>query len=151
MARDHEPTQAEPTFVISAPGKPRRAPATTRGFAKRLAMFVSGVDRANTEELLAGLTGMTLKRATAFARDARTWDSATRQGRMAVMFGHHPHSTERLKQLMAAASPSMRQVLYRRLAPWQQSLFPSLAGLSEVAAAPAMEEVAERLIREATR
>ena len=149
MARDHEPTQAEPTFVIRT-GKPRRPPATTRGFAERLALFVSGVDRANTDELLAGLTGATLKRALAFAHDARSWDSATRQGRMAVMFGNHPSAAERLKQLICRASPAMQQTLYRRLAPWQQSLFPGLKVKGE-AVCPAMEEVAERLIREATR
>jgi hypothetical protein len=151
MARDHEPTVAERTFVIEKAGKRARPPAASRGFAERLALFVGGVDRANTDALLAGLAGATRKRALAFARDARTWDSATRQGRMAVAFGASPRSAEQLKQLMAAASPLMRSALYRRLAPWQQSLFPSLAGQPEVACSPAMEELAERLIREATR
>jgi hypothetical protein len=150
MGRDNEPTHPEPTVVIRT-GKPQRPPAATRGFAERLALFVSGVDRANTEELLAGLSGATLKRATDFARDARTWDSATRQGRMAVAFGNHPRATERLKALIAGASPVMRLAIHRRLAPWQRSLFPSLEGQEQAAVAPAMEEVAERLIREATR
>ncbi|MBS1150401.1 MAG: hypothetical protein H6Q89_2099 [Myxococcaceae bacterium] len=150
MGRDHEPTQAEPTFVVRV-AKPRRAPAATRGFAERLALFVGGVDRANTEELLCGLTGATLKRATAFSQDARKWDSATRQGRLAVAFGHHPNATERLKRLIAGASPVMRLAIFRQLAPWEQSLFPSLQGQAEGAIAPAMEELAARLIREATR
>ena len=150
MGRDNEPTHSEPTFVIRVE-KPRRLPAATRGFAERLALFVGGVDRANTDELLSGLTGATLKRATALAHDAGSWDSATRQGRMAVVFGNHPHATDRLKQLIAAASPVMRRAIYQRLAPWQQSLFPSLKGLPEVASCLAMDEVAERLIREATR
>ena len=150
MARDNEPTQPEPTFVIPT-DRPRRPPAATRGFAERLALFVSGVDRANTTELLEGLTGATLKRAAAFARDARSWDSATRQGRLAVAFGDHPRAAERLKKLLAGASPAMRVTIFRRLAPWQQSQFPALASQPDLAAAPAMEEVAERLIREATR
>ena len=71
---------------------------------------------------------------------------------MAVAFGNHPHAAERLKQLISAASPAMRQTIYRRLAPWQQSLFPGLVdSSSEGVVAPAMDEVAERLIREATR
>ncbi len=150
MGRDNEPTLPEPTFVIRAVNS-RRLPAATRGFAERLALFVSGVDRGNTDELLSGLTGATLKRATAFAQDARTWDSATRQGRMAVAFGHHPHAAERLKKLVDAASPMMRRVLFRRLAPWQQTLFPSLKHSTDLVVAPAMAELAERLIREATR
>ena len=150
MGRDDEPTQAEPTFVIQTQ-KARPPVVPTPGFAERLALFVSGVDRANTDLLLSGLTGPTLKRATAVARDARKWDSATRQGRMAVAFGHHPHAAGQLKQLIAGASPAMRQAIYRRLAPWQQSLFPSLAGATGPASSPAMEELAERLIREATR
>ena len=150
MKRDNEPTHPEPTFVIRA-AAPRRAPAATRGFAERLALFVTGVDRANAQELLAGLSGATFKRATAFARDAAAWDSATRQGRMAVAFGQNPNAAERLKALISTASPTMRVAIHRRLAPWQQSLFPSLKALPDVATTPAMEEVAERLIREATR
>lgn len=148
--RDNEPTQAEPTFVIQAQ-KPRPPVVPTPGFAERLALFVCGVDRANAEALLAGLTGATFKRATAVARGAQKWDSATRQGRMAVAFGNQPQAADRLKQLMAGASPTMRLAIYRRLAPWQQSLFPSLAGSAAAAASPGMEELAERLIREATR
>ncbi len=151
MARDHEPTQAEATFVIRAP-RPFRRPAATRGFAERLALFVSGVDRANADELLCGLTGATKRRAAAFAKEATGWDSATRQGRMAVAFGPQPRSAMRLKELLSGASPLMRQVLFRRLAPWQQSLFPMLRGAAaHGASTPAMEELAERLIREATR
>lgn len=152
MARDHEPTQAEPTFVIPVPGtKPKRKPAATKGFAERLALFVSGVDRANADELLAGLTGPTQERAANFSRSARKWDSATRQGRMAVVFGSHPRAAEQLKILITHASPAMRVAIYRRLAPWQQSLFPSLQNQPDLPVTPAMEEVAERLIREATR
>ena len=150
MARDHEPTQAEPTFVIGV-AKSKRPPASTSGFAERLALFVSGVDRTNTDELLAGLAGDAQPRAVAFARAASAWDSATRQGRMAVTFGAHPRAADRLKALIAGASPAMRLALYRRLAPWQQSLFPSLKGRGDAAVAPAMDELAERLIREATR
>ena len=150
MGRDDEPTQAEPTFVIQAE-KPRRPVVPTRGFADRLALFVIGVDRANTDALLSGLSGATLKRATAFAHEARKWDSATRQGRLAVAFGNNPRAAAQLKQLVAGASPAMRLAIYQRLAPWQQSLFPSLASSAVPSPSPAMEAVSERLIREATR
>ncbi len=150
MARDNEPTHPEPTFVIRSP-RPAWADSASRGFAERLALFVSGVDRVNSAELLSGLSGGSLKRATACAVDARSWDSATRQGRMAVAFGVQPDAANRLKDLLFAASPTMRLAIYRRLAPWQRSLFPSLELRSELTVAPAMEELAQRLIREATR
>ena len=154
-ARDHEKTVAERTFVIPAEQprtkKPKRVAATTRGFAERLALFVSGVERARAEELLSCLANPGRDRATKFARDAQGWDSATRQGRMAVAFGAPAHTADRLRQLMDCASPLMRQALFRRLAPWHQSLFPSMQGKPDLAVAPAMEELAERLVREATR
>ena len=180
MRREHEPThrRIEATVAIR-PARPRPRPlkwenegvtslieqpkavrparpkalraGATRGFAERLALFVSGVDRAHTDELLEGLAGVTQRRATAFAREAREWDSATRQGRMAVTFGNHPHAADRLKQLMHVASPAMRGAIFGRLAPWQRSLFPQLEGAATCAVAPAMDALAERLIREATR
>jgi hypothetical protein len=156
MRRTYEDTQPvpfEPTSLIPvARAKPVRPPAT-RGFAERLALFVSGVDRDRVDELLAGLTGTTQKQAIAFAQEAIGWDSATRQGRMAVVFGGHPNATDRLKLLVSDASPMLRLAVFRRLAPWQKSLFPKLElELASVAPpAPAMDALAERLIREATR
>ena len=145
MSRDQEATKRVPA------SRPRRLPAPSRGFAERLALFVVGVDRANATELLAGLSDAPRKHALAFAQGAASWDSATRQGRLAVAFSSHPLAGERLKALLSKASPPMRLALFRRLAPWQQSMFPSLQGLPDGVVAPAMAEVAERLIREATR
>lgn len=154
MRRDHQCTNPLPetTVVSRTPrAKPLR-PAATRGFAERLALFVSGVDRGRTDELLAGLASSTHKCAADFAKQAIGWDSATRQGRMAVTFGAHPRAADRLKKLIANASPALRAAVFRRLAPWQQSLFPGLqAKLSSAPPTEAMEALAERLIREATR
>ena len=137
----------------SARPRPASPPAVaTDGFAERLALFVTGVARSNTDELLAGLAGPVRKRATRFALEALKWDSATRQGRMAVTFGNNPRASQRLKELIADASPALQAAVFRRLAPWQQSLFPRLKdGLASPAPADAMDALAERLIREATR
>ncbi|GEM_PF-3198552 len=156
MKRDFEPTLPEPTVRMRPervkPEKPRPAPAPApKGFAERLALFVTGVDRTRAEELLSGLAGVNEKRAINAARDASRLDSATRQGRMAVAFGNHPKAAERLKELVSRASPTMKIAIFRRLTPWQQSLFPSLKDVVDGEIPPAMEELAERLIREATR
>lgn len=145
MSRDQEATERMPAPLA------RRPPVASRGFAERLALFVIGVDRDHAADLLAGLGDAPRKQALAFAQSAAAWDSATRQGRMAVAFAAHPLAGERLKTLLSKASPPMRLALFRRLPPWQQSMFPSLEGLPDPAVSPAMAEVAERLIREATR
>ena len=156
MRQDHEPTSKlpEPTKLIRGP-KPKPEPATrpaASGFAQRLALFVTGVDRARADELLAGLAGADQKSAAGFAKEALGWDSATRQGRMAVTFGNHPRAADRLKRLIAEASPALQAAVFRRLAPWQQSLFPRLKPtLASPAPTEAMDGLAERLIREATR
>ncbi len=156
MKRDFEPTLPEPTVRMrperAPPEKLRPVPAAApKGFAERLALFVTGVDRNRAEALLSGLAGVNEKRAINAARDLSRLDSATRQGRLAVAFGAHPKSAERLKELVARASPTMKVAIFRRLSPWQQSLFPSLKDGVEGEMPPAMEELAERLIREATR
>ena len=140
MRRAHQRPRpvSEPTVVIRAPREKPARPVATAGFAQRLALFVSGVDRARTDELLAGLASSNHKSATDFAREAVGWDSATRQGRMAVTFGNHPRAADRLKKLIADASPALQLAVFRRLAPWQQSLFPRLkASLSSTAFTPA--------------
>ncbi len=140
MSRDHARTEQ------MRPVRPG-----TRGFAERLALFVMGVDRARAAELLEGLSPEPKRQATAYVRTAAKWDSATRQGRMAVAFSSHPLAGERLQKLLARASAPMRRALFQRLPPWQQSMFPSIEGTADAAVAPAMAELAERLIREATR
>lgn len=156
MARDHEATKCLLAKVTPVhPGRRQRpiAAAATQGFAERLALFVTGVDRQRADELLAGLTSANHRHATSVAKEASGWDSATRQGRMAVAFGNHPRAADRLRQLMAEASPSLQLAVFRRLVPWQQSLFPKLAAVIRPSrpVAPAMEALADRLIREATR
>ncbi len=153
MRRTHERTAPipEPTRRIRAP---RAAPVAVAACeaAQRLALFITGVDRARADELLSGLAAAARKSAVEFAREALGWDSATRQGRMAVAFGNHPRASERLKALIADASPALRAAVFRRLAPWQQSLFPRLKDtLSAAPPVEAMDALAERLIREATR
>ena len=154
MRKDHERTEpvGEPTRAMRPARRKTMQPSMTRGFAERLALFVSGVDREHSTDLLSGLSESTGKRALAFATEASTWDSATRQGRMAVAFGNHPHAAARLQQLMSDASPALRAAVLLRLAPWQKSLFeaPVTAPTSAVSS-PAMEALADRLIREATR
>ena len=154
MRRDHERTEpvAEPTRAMRPPRAKKPPLSMTRGFAERLALFVNGVDRERSEELLSGLTEVTRKRALSFATEANVWDSATRQGRMAVAFGNHPRAAERLQQLMSDASPALRATVLQRLAPWQKSLFEApVAAVPPTAATPAMDALADRLIREATR
>ena len=71
---------------------------------------------------------------------------------MAVAFGAHPHASERLEKLMAEASPLLQSAIFGRLAPWQKSLFPNFLEVAPSAPpSPAMEALADRLIREATR
>ena len=152
MRADHaDPALQEPTQLIRPPRRRPVKPAATRGFAERLALFVTGVDRSHAEELLAGLADCSQRRAAEFAHEALMWDSATRQGRMAVTFGNHPRAADRLKQLIADASPLLGAAVFRRLAPWQQSLFPRLQGKASIEPTEAMDALAERLIREATR
>lgn len=140
MSRDHARTER------MRPVKP-----PSRGAAERLALFVLGLDRARADTLLDGLSEGPRKHALALTQTAAKWDSAMRQGRMAVVFASHPLAHERLKTLLARASAPMRLALFHCLPPWQQSLFPALEGSAPARASPAMAEVAERLIREATR
>lgn len=77
--------------------------------------------------------------------------SPERQARVAQVFGPVPEAPERLRRLMAEASPALQAELLRRLPPYYRSLFVG-AGLPRAeGAAPALGGLAERLIREATR
>ena len=136
---------------LQAPEQMRAHRAPPKTFAERLALFVVGVDRVRAGELLAGLAEGSRAHALAVADQAAKWDSATRQGRLAVAFAPHPRAREHLEALFAKASPAMRDALTGGLDPYEKAMFPGLSKTPRAPGCPALAEVAARLIREATR
>ncbi len=120
-------------------------------FPQRLALFLIAMHRERMPELMQGLGGPLRKQAAAFAKEAASWDSPTRQARVAIEFGVRQDATSRLKELMARASPPLRMAIFDRLPAWAQSLFPKLQNHAAGTASPAMLALAERLVRETTR
>ena len=120
-------------------------------FAQRVALFACSLDKSTAQALVAGLGGDQAERALSLVVVATAWDSSTRQGRLSHEFGVRLDHIERLKALMQVASPTLQAVMFKKLEPWQQSLFPRLKKMPTPVSSPAMTALAERLVREATR
>lgn len=121
----------------------------TLSSTERITLFVCATHKAQADILLAGFADRPRARAVAFAAHVRQWDSSTRQARLAREFGAPRAATERLQQLMVAASPGLRVALALELPAHLRALFPHLVSRAPVA--PAMRAFATRLLREAMR
>ncbi|HVG57234.1 MAG TPA: hypothetical protein VNA24_01675 [Hyalangium sp.] len=128
-----------------------RAPPTLLPLARfALVALVFGKDRA--AELLQGLGAREAERAKEHLAHFAALSSAQRQARVALEFGVRSDPTEQLRELMAEAPEALRREIFRRLPPYQRSLFPQRrVEPADDSVTPAMGALAERLIREATR
>lgn len=118
---------------------------------ERLVLVTHTFGRTRAAALLDGLRTREALEARALLQRLSSSSSADRQARVAQQFGLVPEAAERLRSLMAEASPPLKAEILRRLPPYHRSLFPAAALSRDEAAAPAMGVLAERLIREATR
>ena len=118
---------------------------------ERVVLVAHSFARERAGVLLEGLSEgeHEVARAQLAALAART--SPDRQARVAQVFGPVPEAAERLRRLMAEASPSLQAELLRRLPPYYRSLFPERATLRAEGAPAALGALAERLLREAIR
>ena len=80
-------------------------------FAERVGFFISTLHSARLEALLEGFVDSKRYTATQFCQRLASFDSATRQARVAIEFGVTPASAERLRQLVARSPPSLSAVL----------------------------------------
>jgi hypothetical protein len=141
------PPRKEPKVEVVAV----KTPPTLLPLARfALVALVFGKERA--AELLEGLGAREAERAKEHLAHFAALTSAQRQARVALEFGVRSDPAEQLRELMAEAPEALRREIFRRLPPYQRSLFPQrrLAPADESVTA-AMGALAERLIREATR
>lgn len=115
-----------------------------------LVALVFGKERA--AELLEGLGAREAERAKEHLAHFAALTSAQRQARVALEFGVRSDPSEQLRELMAEAPEALRREIFRRLPPYQRSLFPQRrVEPADDSVTPAMGALAERLIREAAR
>ncbi len=115
-----------------------------------LVALVFGKERAS--ELLDGLGEREAARAKEHLAHFTAMSSAQRQARVALEFGMRRDPSEPLRALMAEAPEALRREIFRRLPPYQRTLFPERkVEPPDASATPALCALAERLIREATR
>jgi hypothetical protein len=118
---------------------------------ERVVLVAYTFARERAAALLGGLGAREQVAAQALLASLVARPSPDRQARAAQVFGPVPEAPQRLRYLMAEASPPLQAELLRRLPPYYRSLFPS-AGAPRAAPCPlALGRLAERLIREATR
>lgn len=140
------PPQAPAVRVVAVKTPPTLLPLAR--FA--LVALVFGKERA--AELLEGLGAREAERAKEHLAHFAALTSAQRQARVALEFGVRSEPSEQLRALMAEAPEALRREIFRRLPPYQRSLFPQRrVEAPDDSATPAMSALAERLIREATR
>jgi len=122
-------------------------PARETGFVERTTLFVVATRKEEALGLLDGFASDERQRARVFAQQLVDLDSSTRQARLALESGVRDGVRERVKHLLAEASPALRSALVANL-PTQHRP----AGTVHVdSASPALGALAARLIREATR
>lgn len=115
-----------------------------------LVALVFGKERA--AELLEGLGEREAERAKEHLAHFAALTSAQRQARVTLEFGVRSDPAEQLRELMAEAPGALRREIFRRLPPYQRSLFPHCrVEPPDASVTSAMGAFAERLIREATR
>ncbi|MBI3183615.1 MAG: hypothetical protein HYZ28_15870 [Myxococcales bacterium] len=128
-----------------------RPPARAElGFAEQVALFCAALDREGALELLDGLAEPLRSRARTQAREAMSWDSATRQARLQLAYGERPEAVRQLREAMSMAGPALRQEVFRLLPVHLKSLFPEQASNpAGDPACPVLAALARRIVREA--
>lgn len=132
-------------------------PALQRGlspdelrFEESLALFAVALAKESAPDLLRNLADHRRDRALAIATQLLEERGAV-QPRMVRTFGPRPDAEARLRALYAGFSRALRDAIYRRLPPYQRSLFPDHRGRCGGEEHPLLGLLAERQIREATR
>lgn len=152
----------EATRIIQKPSIPTRkalpaqevAPKTPPALLPlaRFALVALVFGQGRAKELLEGLGTREVERAKEHLACFAALTSAQRQARVAAEFGVRSDPSGPLRELMTEAPEALRREIFRRLPPYQRSLFPSRRVEPPAASAsPALCALAERLIREATR
>jgi hypothetical protein len=127
----------------------RSSTAESSGLAERIALFALVMNVRQPPALLDGLADLHRAEAQGLLREAQGWPSSLRQARVSFEFGARADQHERLCALVSQASPGLRRAIHAHMSPAQQARFPHLA--SADAPTPAMERLAARLVREASR
>ncbi len=122
-------------------------PSRDTGFVERTTLFVVATRKEQALRLLDGFASDARQRARVFARQLVDLDSPTRQARLAFEFGVRDGVRERVKLLLAGASPALHSALVANLPPQ----FRPAGTVHFEAASPALSALAARLVREATR
>lgn len=125
------------------------APATLK-FEETLALFAVGLAKEEAPALLRNLAADRRDRAIAIGTELLANRSEV-PPRMVRAFGPRPDSDARLRELYEEAPRALREAIYRRLPPYQRSLFAGHAAGGDRDEVPLIGAMAERLIREATR
>lgn len=122
-------------------------PAKTLGFPERVALYGCASQKSELPARLDRLAGA--ERAQEFAEQVLKWDSPTRQARLSREFGSRGGALEGLRALIVEAPPGLRVAIAEQLPPTWRAHFAHLKARSPIA--PALANLASRLIREATR
>ncbi|MBE2251778.1 MAG: hypothetical protein IAE78_19740 [Myxococcus sp.] len=122
-------------------------PARGAGFVERTTLFVVALKKAQAIELLDGFAEPLRQRSRVFAQQLSDLDSPTRQARLAIEFGVRDGARERIKALLDQSPLALRAALMSQL---PSTLRPEGAPAAPTAS-PALQALAARLVREATR
>jgi len=123
------------------------------GCLERLALFTAIFAPDRAPRLLEQLSADIREEALQHSRHLASLEQASRQGRVARVFGERPDAGARLRALLAEARPGLARELWARMPPHHRASLHELARLDPVEPrlSSAMNALAARLIKEATR
>lgn len=126
----------------------QRDPAREMGLVERTTLFLVALKKDQALGLIDGFGEAARQRARVFAQQVSDLDSPTRQARLALEFGVRDGVRDRVGKLLAEAPPALRAALASLL---PASLRPRDVPPPTEAPSPALQALAARLIREASR
>lgn len=130
--------------------KPKAHEPRALGFSEKVALFVSALHRERCETLLEGFATESRQRATQFASQVTTWDSARRQARLTHEFGARADAATRLKQVVLNVQGPLRAAVVAALPASMRQDYPQFHE-SVDAFGPVVRGLASRLVKEAAR
>ncbi len=142
------PKAKQQTAVSSA--RHSRSSPKALDFSQMTALYICAMHKGEAAALLENFAPAQAKRSQSFATLVNSWDSATRQGRITRELGVRVDGVERLKRLIVDAPPLLRRAIGQALPAALKPQFPHIQN-SETPIAPALMQLAHRLLKEALR
>ncbi len=146
-----DPCRLEPAPSSTRAPRAREPARLDAAWLERVVLVTHSFARERAASLFEGLSTCEQPAALAQLEALAARSSPDRQARVAQVFGPVPDAAERLRRLVAEASPPLQAELLRRLPPYYRSLFPGTTPPRAEGAPAALTALAERLLREATR